>query len=168
MHPPRINGFPYRGLHRCFLTFCTEERRTVFVSVDVVELVLSQFRQSAANEDMSITAFCFMRDHVHLLVTARTEGSDMRRFAADAKQRTAYNHSRLKGERLWQRGYYDHVLRDDESALAVIKYIVSNPVRAGFTRVLGEYPFCGSDEFSLEEIAACSEMWTPARRRRQP
>lgn len=57
---------------------------------------------------------------------------------------------------------------------AVVRYVVTNPVRAGLVRDLGEYPFCGSDLFSMDEIRACSEMWDPgdqretARRSGQP
>ncbi|MFK5927062.1 MAG: hypothetical protein QM483_10570 [Desulfuromusa sp.] len=34
-------------------------------------------------------------------------------------------------EPIWQKGYHDHALRDDEDLRQVARYIVANPVRAG-------------------------------------
>ena len=41
---------------------------------------------------------------------------------------------------LWQPGFYDHALRGEEDRLAVARYIVANPLRAGLVRRLGDYP----------------------------
>jgi putative transposase len=32
-------------------------------------------------------------------------------------------------ERLWQRSYYDHIIRDDDDLNAVREYIANNPVQ---------------------------------------
>ena len=61
------------------------------------------------------------------------------------KQRTAFNYARRGGGRLWQVGYFDHVLRSDEDLGRHILYILGNPVRAGLTQTIGEYPFAGCD-----------------------
>jgi hypothetical protein len=62
--------------------------------------------------------------------------------------------------RLWQAGYFDRVLREDDSTFAVARYIVQNPVRAGLVRSPVEYPFCGSSIWSKEELIE-STMWRP-------
>jgi hypothetical protein len=49
------------------------------------------------------------------------------------------------------------VLRDDEATAAVARYILANPVRAGLTTELGEYPFAGSDVFDLKEVLTAWE-----------
>jgi putative transposase len=33
------------------------------------------------------------------------------------------------GHRLWQRNYYDHIIRDDESLKRIREYISTNPMR---------------------------------------
>jgi putative transposase len=163
MHPPRIRAFSYAGLYQYFLTLCTDIRRPVFASECTVLPALEQFRQSALHHGFAVLAYCFMPDHLHLLCEARTESSDLVAFVHEATQRTGYSFTRSNGTRLWQRGFYDHVLRVEERVLAVVQYIVTNPIRAGLAQRLGEYPFCGSDVFSIEEIRACPDMWEPDR-----
>jgi putative transposase len=165
MRPPRVPGFSYVGLRRYFLTICVRGRRPVFISHETVSAVLAHFRQSAERHGFDSLAYCFMPDHVHLVCQARTAVSDFGAFVHDAKQRSSYAFKRSTAERLWQDGYYDHVLRDEDKLLSVVRYVLSNPVRAGLARAIGEYPFCGSDLYSMDEICACGEMWTPRQRR---
>jgi hypothetical protein len=103
----------------------------------------------------ALLAYCFMPDHLHLLVESLTENADLRRFISAAKQMTGYTFSRAAGQRLWQMGFYDHVLRDDEKTVAVVRYILANPIRAGLATAIGGYPFAGSDVLSVQEICEC-------------
>jgi hypothetical protein len=48
----------------------------------------------------------------------------------------------------------DRVLRSDEATFDVVRYIFENPVRAGLVRSPADYPFLGSDVWSVEEILA--------------
>ena len=161
MHPPRIRRFPYTGLQRYFLTFCTDRRRPIFTGGSAVSLVLGHFRESTARHGFANLAYCFMPDHLHLLCEAEREDADLLPFVSNAKQRSGYAFKKSNGHRLWQVGFYDHVLRDGDRVPAVIRYIMENPVRAGLTSRMGEYQFCGSEKYSIEEIAACPEIWSP-------
>ena len=44
---------------------------------------------------------------------------------------------------LWQRGFFDHVLRSDESYAPKWNYVRENPVRAGLVRDADAWPFAG-------------------------
>jgi len=94
-----------------------------------------------------------MPDHLHLLAEGTTSESSLPKFAFAFKQKTGYVFSRTAHEHLWQDGYYDHILRHDEASLRVARYILENPVRAGLVARFDEYPFSGSDRYSLEELA---------------
>ena len=109
-----------------------------------------------------------MEDHAHLLVLGQTDNADVRMFVSTAKQRAAHAARRWIRGRLWQRGYHEHVLRGEEDLIDVARYIVQNPVRAGLVTSPDEYPYCGSDIFSLEELCE-SVRWKPdwKRERRQ-
>jgi len=48
---------------------------------------------------------------------------------------------------IWQRGFFDHVLRSDESYAEKWEYVRENPVRAGLVRIADEWPYAG--EFVL-------------------
>jgi hypothetical protein len=49
-------------------------------------------------------------------------------FAKTFKQKTAYVYQQETGVRLWQKNYYDHVLRANEGSNHVAAYIWMNPV----------------------------------------
>ncbi len=147
-----LDGFPYVGLQRYALTFCTYQRRAHFTHEGTVALVLMQIRRAARANEFALVAYCFMPDHLHLLVEALSDAADGRRFFREAKQLSAFHFSRAFGERLWQRYCYEHVLRDDQSTLSEARYIVANPVRAGLARAPGEYPFLGSDVYPIEHL----------------
>jgi hypothetical protein len=57
---------------------------------------------------------------------------------------------------LWQKGYYEHVLRNDEATLATAKYILENPVRAGLVAKPRDYEFAGSFVLAAEQL---DELW---------
>jgi putative transposase len=40
---------------------------------------------------------------------------------------------------VWQAGFHDHALRAEEDVVAVARYVVANPVRAGLVPRVGEY-----------------------------
>jgi REP element-mobilizing transposase RayT len=147
--PRRIPGFDYRGPYRYFLTFCTFQRRPTFRDADAAAGVMAQFRLTARELAFAILAYCLMPDHAHLLVEGTTEAADLRRFVKRAKQRTGQVHWRQAAAPLWQEGYYDRVLRAEEDSLAVARYIIENPVRAGLVPVPSDYPHLGSDTWQL-------------------
>jgi putative transposase len=150
--PPRIRGFDYLGFYRYFLTICTLDRVEAFRDASVVASTMLQFRRTAACEKFELLAYCLMPDHVHFLVGGLSEASEFKTFAKMAKQRSGSAYKRVKGRHLWQEGYYDRVLRADENLTKVARYITENPVRAGLVASPRDYPFLGSDVWTLDEL----------------
>ncbi len=101
---------------------------------------------------VAICAYCFMPDHVHLLAEGINDVSDLRRFVTLFKQRSGYRYGRTTRRRLWEVGYYDHVLRDEENTAKVVSYILHNPVKAGLVQRPQDYPYAGSDVFTLQDL----------------
>jgi putative transposase len=149
---PRLRGFSYIGPYRYFLTICVVDRRRVFSSNDRVHPLIAQIRRTAAAEHFAVLAYCFMPDHLHLLVEGLSARSDLRRFVKVLKQSTSFAWKQQYGEELWQRSYFDRVLRDDEDGVAVARYILANPIRAGFVVTPDAYPFSGSFELELGDL----------------
>jgi putative transposase len=150
--PARIPGFDYLGSYRYFVTFCTFGRRETFRDAAVAPMVLVQVRRTSRAAAFAILAYCFMPDHVHLLVEGTSEAADFRRFIKRLKQSSGQAYSHRAKQPLWQEGYYDRVLRSGDDAKAIARYIVWNPVRAGLASVPSEYPYVGSDVWTLEEL----------------
>ncbi len=152
MRARRIPQFSYRGLQRYFLTICTAERKALFSNAVLVNAALSQIRRSATTYAFSLIAWCFMPDHLHLVVEATSEDADCRAFVVLLKQLTGFHCRPLCKGGLWQRGYFDRILRDEESTEEIVRYVLGNPVRAGLARTLGEGPYSGSDVFDIREL----------------
>jgi REP-associated tyrosine transposase len=153
-HPQHLKTFSYAGFYRYSLRFCTDARRPVFTSPSPVDLVRSQILRSAAEEQFAVIVYCFMPDHLHLLVEGQAENSDCKRFIARSKQYSGFYYTRQFGTRLWQRYGFERVLRDSEQTFVVARYILENPVRAGFVTTIDEYPFVGSFVYTLPDLIA--------------
>jgi putative transposase len=159
--PARLKAFDYVGPHRYFLTFCTNRRQRLFVQSAIVECVLTQFRRAADQHAIALIAYCFMPDHVHLLVGGLADNSDGRKFISLAKQLAAFHVARQFGSRLWQHYGYERVLRAEEDTLSVARYVIANPLRARLATSVFEYPFVGSDTHSLLQIVDAVQMMKP-------
>lgn len=93
-----------------------------------------------------------MPDHLHLLVEGLRHDSDLRRLVKLAKQRSGVVYASDHYTGLWQEGYYERVLRQTDDAMSVARYILENPVRAGLVRNAQDYPFLGSDRWTIEQL----------------
>ena len=102
--------------------------------------------------------YCFMPDHVHLLVEGVHSESNLQRFVRNWKQRTAFWFKREKRAALWQRGYYEHILRSDESVEQKARYVLENPVRAGLVEHPGDYPWLGSFVTTVDDLLTRAQM----------
>ena len=155
--PRRLAGVSYVGFQRYFLTICTAFRARRFEDEGVVGDVHRQFQQCARQFDMEITAYCYMPDHLHVLLRATSEQADFCELVRRFKQVSAFNYKQATGRPLWQPGYHERILRDDEVTEAVVRYILENPIRAGLTQLLGEYRFAGSEVYDLASLRTAWE-----------
>ncbi len=62
---------------------------------------------------------------------------------------------------LWQKGFYDHVLRSREAVDAAAWYILNNPVRRGLVKEMYEWPQSGSWMFDWKNLAAPLREFIP-------
>jgi len=150
--PKRLKDFSYRGRYRYFITIRSHDFNCLLIHEGVVNKALEILQSVAEQKRFSIWAYCFMPDHVHLLVEGQDSNADMRRFVSSFKQRTGYWYKRTHNSTLWNSNYYEHVLRGDEATVAVAKYIIRNPVRRGLVQDYDSYPYSGS--FELEDICS--------------
>jgi len=133
----------------------------VFVEPQIVSQTLDQISLAAAACGFEIPAYCFMPDHLHLLVEGQSDDSDLVKFVNLLKQRTSFVYRRHHQHDLWQKGYFEHVLRDDEVSRTVAKYIFENPVRAGLVKEPLDYLFSGSLVYNSEQLVDLWREGTP-------
>ncbi|PUE13003.1 hypothetical protein B9Z33_05885 [Limnohabitans sp. T6-20] len=76
-----------------------------------------------------------MPDHLHWLMQLGEE-VDLGRCVQGVKSLV----SRELGQPIWQPGFHDRAMRKDEDLQALARYIVTNPLRAGLVKRVGDYP----------------------------
>jgi putative transposase len=140
---PRLTAFSYRGPYRYFITIRTADGREVFTGDWPYAETTVLLSRAAAGNGFDVLAYCFMPDHVHLLVEGN-EKADLIEFVRVFKQRTSYRYKKAAGYKLWQRSFHDRVLRGEEGTEAVARYIWNNPVRKGLASSAPDYPFIRS------------------------
>jgi REP-associated tyrosine transposase len=141
--PNRLPMEVYHGPRVYSLTLACQHRRRWFLDARLVAECVEALRVAAQVHNARVYAYCFMPDHLHLLVHggARTFLPDLMH---DFKQVTGYAFGKATGRDLWQDGYYDHIVRSEEGVLRVARYIAANPVRAGLVADAAAYPYTGS------------------------
>ncbi len=134
-----------RGRHsepgrKYLVTAVTDKRKRHFESFEVARLLIRAFRESQETEQGEWLAFVVMPDHFHALLRLRQSSlpAVMRTVRGSSARRV--NRSLGRSGRVWQPGYHDRALRSEEDRVAVARYIVANPLRAGLTERLADYP----------------------------
>lgn len=129
--PGNIEGEVY------FITICTRPRGRNQLATDDIWPALEQsvnHQQQSGQWDCAI--FLAMPDHVHLLGNFDSAKSNMSNSIANWKRWLA----RTQGIK-WQRDFFDHRLRNQESVAEKASYIRMNPVRAGLVGDHGQWPY---------------------------
>jgi putative transposase len=156
--PRRLDGISYSDQNAYFVTTCTLDRRKVFEDLEFAADCREALLAISSDLGFSTIAYVFMPDHVHWLSEARRSGAPLTRLVSLWKQRTGFQWSRRSGSRLWQKGYWERVLRPGDDQLSIARYIVENPVRAGLVGDVRDYAGSWSELHTLEEIMAACQM----------
>ena len=148
----RLKDFGYISPHTYSITICTANRKQIFDNNEIVSEMVKHLEEPAYKLNYQILAYCFMPDHIHLLVGANEAHSNLIEFIKHFKQKTGHGFKRRHGINLWQRSFYDHILRKEESVIETVRYIFNNPVRKGLVEEFRQYPFLGSMVFDISDI----------------
>jgi putative transposase len=159
--PNRLPGVSYRGRRLYFLTICTHNRERVFTDSRVVDVALSVLREKCRSYCFGVYAYGFMPDHLHLILVGEKDSAALPALVRAFKGAVA-TQARGKGiSSLWQKGFYDHVIRSGEELDRVASYVFMNPVRAGLSKEAAEWPYSGSFMFDWKRLEAPSEPFVP-------
>jgi putative transposase len=160
-HPHQLPRDHYVGKRAHFLSLCTHSRREIFKDPDASRLVSDQLLRASRKHSFEVIAYALMPDHVHVLVLGTRDDSDFLKWLNLFKQLSAYYEKRRSGHVLWQEGHWDYTLRDDDAIRSIASYVVWNPVEAGLVTRPEDYPYIGSERFTITELAAVPSRKPP-------
>ena len=123
-----------------FVTVCTENRRKLSAK-EKVHAALMKYGQFGIEKGVALGRYVIMPDHIHLFVSG-TIDFDLGLWMRGVKRVVAAAVSGGRGG-LWQRGFFDHLIRNNESYSEKWDYVLENPVRAGLVSSAEEWPFQG-------------------------
>ena len=137
----RLENFDYSSGGAYFITICTRDRKKILseiVGADTIrpyEIKLSRYGKtvdeaikniSKIYENISIDKYVIMPDHVHIIlqitknsgriISAPTVIAGMKRYV-----------SKKCGTSFWQKGFYDHIIRNQKDYNEIWEYIENNP-----------------------------------------
>jgi putative transposase len=109
-----------------FITICCQRRGANQLCTDrVADVLFETARRYHASQRWYLKLLLLMPDHVHMLIGVPSDAK-LSNLIRDFKPITTQIASIT-----WQRNFFDHRLRHDESENEKVAYVRANPVRAG-------------------------------------
>ena len=146
--PLRLKEFDYSSPGAYFITICTRERRCVLSDIAVGEglappavqltaigkIVEQQVLLLPARFSMlMVDRYVIMPNHIHLLLTLsepNSGGASPSPTITDMVGALKSQTSRMSGAApLWQRSFFDHIVRNESDHRQITEYIAANPAR---------------------------------------
>jgi putative transposase len=120
-----------------FITICCRERRVNQLAYPkIAEKVFETIKHRNTIGVWYVHLGLLMPDHLHLLISFPESEKRIQTIMTKWKEWTAKS---LKIK--WQRDFFEHRLRKEESFREKADYILANPVRAGLTKEPEDWPY---------------------------
>lgn len=146
----RLKNYDYSQNNAYFLTICTQNRAHLFGSIETMSIKLNDVGQMieekllniSKNADVEIDRYCIMPNHIHAIIVIARNGTTQGSFptVSEMVQRFKTITTKLyvdgvkSGEyppfhkKIWQKSFYDHIIRDEQGYIEVCRYIAENPL----------------------------------------
>ncbi len=123
------------------ITAVVRGRRPLLVQGNNASILRDELQRVTQEGAADTLAWVVMPDHLHWLFQLRqgSLGRCLQRFKSRSAR--AINLGMGSTGPLWQGGYYEHCLRNEEYLLTQARYLVANPLRKGLVTKIDDYPF---------------------------
>ena len=145
----RLAEYDYSTNGYYFLTICTKEKQKILCDIvgdgvlDVPTIKLSAIGKTVEKyihsinntERISVNNYVIMPNHIHLLVFVDNINGTSKTPSPTANAIIPHMVSTFKrfcnkdiGYNIWQRGYFDHIIRNEKDYTKHYNYIENNPL----------------------------------------
>ena len=146
----RLTGYDYSANGAYYITVCTKDKQHILGHsagggvLDAPYVRLSKYGAMVRDallemdtfyDDITINHYVIMPNHIHFILSICGEGGPSRTPAPTNARLPAFLSAwkrltnKKAGFSLWQRGYYDHIIRCEADYLRIWQYMDENPVR---------------------------------------
>jgi putative transposase len=137
-----------------FITGVTKDRRPILAEAADMELFRVTMREAKEYYPFTMRAYVFLPDHFHLLIFV-PKTTNVSKLLQSIKRNYSRNytvrHQLEEPVRLWQRGFWDHVVRDEGDFVNHFHYIHYNPVKHGYVMRPEDWPHSSYGEYVRRE-----------------
>jgi putative transposase len=142
----RLPGYDYSQAACYFITICTHQRRQSLSRIQDSATVLTDLGKLAEQNwlmlpqwfsSVTLDAYVIMPNHIHGILLALAHSTDQLEAASLLSIIRAFKSSATRewhcqynsAQPIWQRGFYDHVIRDERALYKIREYIAWNPAQ---------------------------------------
>jgi putative transposase len=136
-----------------FFTLVTYQWRPILSSPETIEKLRSAFRYTLERMPFTIVASVILPDHMHFIWTLPPDSADYStrwrliksHFTRNWREKGMVSESasrRMKGEAdVWQRRFWEHIIRNEVDLSNHVEYIHYNPVKHGLVSAPQEWKY---------------------------
>jgi len=140
--PNRIEEYDYNQNGAYFVTICTQDRRKILCNIVGIDAHIDpkpygKIVEKYIRNVPEIEKYVIMPDHIHMIIrldngsmwaSTPTEYPQHNRVSSIVRSIKTLTTKEI-GESIWQKSYYDHVIRNGQDYNEVWEYIENNPLR---------------------------------------
>ena len=140
----RLPTYDYKKNGFYFITICTYNRKpllgytkeNIMLKSDAGEMIENTWKQLPLyNVGIDLHEFVVMPNHIHGIIelynTSLSTPEIIQKFKSltinNYIKNVHQNHWQPFDQKLWQRNYYEHIIRNEESLHTISEYIINNP-----------------------------------------
>ncbi|MBR3738701.1 MAG: transposase [Eubacterium sp.] len=147
---PRLKNYNYSLNGKYFVTFCVKNMKCLLSSIvgsgdlDAPRIILSNIGEiveynillmNTIYENIKFEKYVIMPNHIHLIVNIESTDSNGASGSPLPTNSVLSRHigtlkrfcNKQIGDNIWQTGFYDHIIRNEEDYLHHLQYIEENP-----------------------------------------
>lgn len=138
----RLKKYDYSRNGYYFITICTEEKRKILCDISVGAscarpiTILSEIGKVVDEnigilndiyETVRVDKYVIMPNHIHLVIAIQNGRAQLAPTASCVIQQFKGKITKQVGFCIWQKSFYDHIIRNEADYLRILEYIENNP-----------------------------------------
>lgn len=168
---PTIRYNPFMPIKRyyipgsaVFITQVVQFRVPLFNNPRAITLLRETLHNVQLIHPFRMLAYVFLPDHFHMIIQP-TEKSNFSEIMHSLKPNFTKKYKELVGElpsdtiKIWQRRFWDHIIRDDRDFENHLHYIHYNPVKHGYVTAPEDWPDSSYFEWTKRGLYSTSFLW---------
>jgi REP element-mobilizing transposase RayT len=132
---------------------CTRNRRKILANKECHNILCEEWQNALDMHGWQIGHYIVMPDHVHFFASPTYNAKSLSDFMCKWKEWTTkkilnkLGDFKFESNKLWQKEFFDYLIRSEDKYYEKCMYIYNNPIRAGLVNKDEKWPYCGHIHF---------------------